>query len=220
MTGTEIHVLGYRGMREYEIAFEGFEVPAGNLLGGVEGQGFRQLMETFESARIQTAARALGVAQNALTLGLDYAKDRVQFGKPILHFPRVHQKLAMMAAETMMARQLTYFAAREKDAGRRCDVEAGMAKLLRRPRRLGQFRCGAADPRRQRLCGGIPDQPRALRRARALHLRGRGGDPGADHRPRDARPGELTRTVADRVEASSGSALPSPNPTRKGPEAL
>ncbi len=130
MSGTEIHVLGYRGMREYEIAFEGFEVPAENLLGGVEGQGFRQLMETFESARIQTAARALGVAQNALTLGLQYAKDRVQFGKPILHFPRVHQKLAMMAAETMMARQLTYFSAREKDAGRRCDVEAGMAKLL------------------------------------------------------------------------------------------
>jgi (2S)-methylsuccinyl-CoA dehydrogenase len=130
MSGTEIHVLGYRGMREYEIAFEGFEVPAENLLGGVEGQGFRQLMETFESARIQTAARALGVAQNALTLGLGYAKDRVQFGKPLLHFPRVHGKLAVMAAETMMARQLTYFAGREKDAGRRCDVEAGMAKLL------------------------------------------------------------------------------------------
>ncbi|MGG5809497.1 acyl-CoA dehydrogenase family protein [Falsiroseomonas sp. CW058] len=130
MSGTEIHVLGYRGMREYEIAFEGFEVPAENLLGGVEGQGFRQLMETFESARIQTAARALGVAQNALALGLGYAKDRVQFGKAILHFPRVQAKLAMMAAETMMARQLTYFAAKEKDAGRRCDVEAGMAKLL------------------------------------------------------------------------------------------
>jgi (2S)-methylsuccinyl-CoA dehydrogenase len=130
MSGTEIHVLGYRGMREYEIAFDGFEVPAENLVGGVEGQGFRQLMETFESARIQTAARALGVAQNALKLGLSYAKDRVQFGKPILSFPRVHAKLAMMVAETMMARQLSYFAAREKDAGRRCDVEAGMAKLL------------------------------------------------------------------------------------------
>lgn len=130
MSGTEIHVLGYRGMREYEIAFEGFEVPAANLLGGVEGQGFRQLMETFESARIQTAARALGVAQNALRLGISYARDRVQFGRAILEFPRVHAKLAMMAAETMMARQLTYFAAREKDAGRRCDVEAGMAKLL------------------------------------------------------------------------------------------
>jgi (2S)-methylsuccinyl-CoA dehydrogenase len=130
MSGSEIHVLGYRGMREYEIAFEGFEVPAANLLGGVEGQGFRQLMETFESARIQTAARALGVAQNALALGLSYAASRVQFGKPILHLPRVHAKLAMMAAETMLARQLTYFAAKEKDAGRRCDVEAGMAKLL------------------------------------------------------------------------------------------
>ncbi len=130
MSGSEIHVLGYRGMREYEIGFDGFEVPVANLLGGVEGQGFRQLMETFESARIQTAARALGVAQNALRLGLAYAKQRVQFGKPILHFPRVHAKLAMMAAETMLARQLTYFAAREKDAGRRCDVEAGMAKLL------------------------------------------------------------------------------------------
>ncbi|HEV7267924.1 MAG TPA: acyl-CoA dehydrogenase family protein [Falsiroseomonas sp.] len=130
MSGSEIHVLGYRGMREYEIGFEGFEVPVANLLGGVEGQGFRQLMETFESARIQTAARALGVAQNALALGLSYAKSRVQFGKPIIHFPRVFAKLAMMAAETMLARQLTYFAAGEKDAGRRCDVEAGMAKLL------------------------------------------------------------------------------------------
>jgi (2S)-methylsuccinyl-CoA dehydrogenase len=130
MSGSEIHVLGYRGMREYEIAFEGFEVPAANLLGGVEGQGFRQLMETFESARIQTAARALGVAQNALTLALGYATMRVQFGKAIIGFPRVAQKLAMMAVETMFARQLTYFAAREKDAGRRCDVEAGMAKLL------------------------------------------------------------------------------------------
>jgi (2S)-methylsuccinyl-CoA dehydrogenase len=130
MSGSEIHVLGYRGMREYEIAFEGFEVPVANLLGGVEGQGFRQLMETFESARIQTAARALGVAQNALVLALDYAKTRIQFGKAIIGFPRVAQKLAMMAVETMFARQLTYFAAREKDAGRRCDVEAGMAKLL------------------------------------------------------------------------------------------
>jgi (2S)-methylsuccinyl-CoA dehydrogenase len=130
MSGSEIEVLGYRGMREYEISFEGFEVPVANLLGGVEGQGFRQLMETFESARIQTAARALGVAQNALTLGLSYARTRIQFGKPILQFPRVYGKLAMMAAETMLARQLTYFAAQEKDAGRRCDVEAGMAKLL------------------------------------------------------------------------------------------
>ncbi len=130
MSGTEIPVLGYRGMKEYEIAFDGFEVPADALLGGVEGQGFKQLMETFESARIQTAARALGVAQNALELGTAYAHQRSQFGKPILAFPRVHAKIAWMAAETMMARQLAYFAAREKDSGRRCDVEAGMAKLL------------------------------------------------------------------------------------------
>ena len=130
MRGSEIKVLGYRGMKEYEIAFDGFEVPADSLLGGVEGQGFKQLMATFESARIQTAARAVGVAQAAMELGLDYARQRVQFGKPILAFPRVSGKLAWMAVETMVARQLTYFAAREKDSDRRCDIEAGMAKLL------------------------------------------------------------------------------------------
>lgn len=130
MTGGEIEVLGYRGMKEYELGFDGFEVPAANMLGGVEGQGFKQLMATFESARIQTAARAVGVAQSALDLGLRYALDRVQFGQPIFEFPRVHNKLAQMAAEILGARQLTYFAAREKDQERRCDLEAGMAKLL------------------------------------------------------------------------------------------
>ncbi len=130
MTGGEIKVLGYRGMKEYELGFDGFKVPAANLLGGVEGQGFKQLMETFESARIQTAARAVGVAQNALEVGLQYAKDRVQFGKPIYAFPRVACKVAWAAVETMIARQLTYFSAREKDGGHRCDIEAGMAKLL------------------------------------------------------------------------------------------
>jgi (2S)-methylsuccinyl-CoA dehydrogenase len=130
MSGGEIPVLGYRGMKEYEIAFEGFRVPTANLLGGVEGQGFKQLMETFESARIQTGARALGVAQNALELATGYARDREQFGRAIVGFPRVAAKLAWMATETMMARQLTYFAARQKDAGHRCDIEAGMAKLL------------------------------------------------------------------------------------------
>ncbi|SMF33152.1 (2S)-methylsuccinyl-CoA dehydrogenase [Tistlia consotensis] len=130
MTGGEIPVLGYRGMKEYELAFDGFEVKAENLLGGVEGEGFKQLMATFESARVQTAARAVGVAQNALELGLGYARERIQFGKPILAFPRVAGKLAWMAVETMVARQLTLFAAREKDSGRRCDIEAGMAKLL------------------------------------------------------------------------------------------
>ena len=128
--GTEIPVLGYRGMKEYEIAFDGFAVAADGLLGGVEGQGFKQLMATFESARVQTAARAVGVAQNALELGLAYALERSQFGRKIVGFPRVANKLAMMTAETMVARQLTYFAAREKDSDRRCDIEAGMAKLL------------------------------------------------------------------------------------------
>jgi (2S)-methylsuccinyl-CoA dehydrogenase len=130
MTGTEIPVLGYRGMKEYEIAFDGFAVPAGGLLGGVEGQGFKQLMATFESARVQTASRAVGVAQNALELGLGYALLRNQFGRKLIAFPRVSHKLVMMVVETMVARQLTYFAAREKDSGRRCDIEAGMAKLL------------------------------------------------------------------------------------------
>ena len=130
MSGGEIEVLGYRGMKEYEIRFEDFEVKAENLLGGIEGQGFKQLMQTFEAARIQTAARAVGVAQSALDIGLKYAKDRSQFGKPILAFPRISDKLALMAADVMAARQLTLFAAREKDAGRRCDLEAGMSKLL------------------------------------------------------------------------------------------
>jgi (2S)-methylsuccinyl-CoA dehydrogenase len=130
MSGGEIRVLGYRGMKEYEIGFDGFEVPAANLLGEQEGNGFKQLMATFESARIQTAARAVGVAQCAMELGLRYARDRIQFGKPIVSFPRVAGKLAWMAVETMVARQLTYFSAREKDSDRRCDIEAGMAKLL------------------------------------------------------------------------------------------
>ncbi|HEX7072484.1 MAG TPA: acyl-CoA dehydrogenase family protein [Hyphomicrobiaceae bacterium] len=130
MSGGEIEVLGYRGMKEFDISFDGFEVPVSQILGGVEGQGFKQLMATFESARIQTAARAVGVAQSALDLALAYARERVQFGRPIYDFPRVANKIVMMAVEVMIARQLTYFAAREKDLGRRCDLEAGMAKLL------------------------------------------------------------------------------------------
>jgi len=130
MSGGEIHVLGYRGMREYELGFDNFSVPVENALGGSEGNGFKQLMATFESARIQTAARAVGVAQNAFELGFNYANDREQFGKPILAFPRVYGKLAWMVAELTLVRQLTYRAARTKEAGQRTDVEAGMAKLL------------------------------------------------------------------------------------------
>jgi (2S)-methylsuccinyl-CoA dehydrogenase len=130
MTGGEIGVLGYRGMKEYELAFDGFAVKGENLLGGIEGQGFKQLMQTFESARIQTAARAVGVAQSALESGMRYAQDRKQFGKALIAFPRVSGKLAMMAVEIMIARQLTYFSADQKDNDKRCDLEAGMAKLL------------------------------------------------------------------------------------------
>jgi (2S)-methylsuccinyl-CoA dehydrogenase len=130
MTGGEIEVLGYRGMKEYELGFDGFEVPAENLLGEVEGQGFKHLMATFEGARIQTAARAIGVAQNALELGLRYSLDRTQFGRQIFDFPRTSDKLVMMAAELIGVRQLTYFSARQKDEGKRCDLEAGLAKML------------------------------------------------------------------------------------------
>ncbi len=130
MTGGEIEVLGYRGMKEYELGFDGFKVKGENLLGGEEGKGFKQLMETFESARIQTAARAIGVAQCALDIAMQYAQERKQFGKSLINFPRVSGKLAMMAVEIMIARQLTYFSAWEKDHGQRCDLEAGMAKLL------------------------------------------------------------------------------------------
>ncbi len=140
MTGGEIEVLGYRGMKEYEIGFDGFEVPLGNLLGEVEGQGFKHLMATFEGARIQTAARAIGVAQCALELGLKYSLERTQFGRQIFDFPRTSDKLVMMAAELVGVRQLTYFSARQKDEGKRCDLEAGLAKML-----AARVAWGAAD---------------------------------------------------------------------------
>ena len=130
LSGGEIEVLGYRGMKEYTVNFDDFRVSGENLLGEVEGMGFKHLMQTFESARIQTAARAVGVAQCALDIATRYAEERKQFGKALIEFPRVSGKLAMMAVEVMVARQLTYFSAREKDEERRCDLEAGMAKLL------------------------------------------------------------------------------------------
>ncbi len=129
ISGSEIRTLGYRGMKEYELAFDNFEMPEDALLGDAPGNGFRQLMATFESARIQTAARAVGVAEAATLTALAYARTRRQFGKPIVEFPRVHAKLAAMAVETTVARLLTRKAASAKDSGRRCDIEAGMAKL-------------------------------------------------------------------------------------------
>jgi (2S)-methylsuccinyl-CoA dehydrogenase len=140
MTGGEIEVLGYRGMKEFDVSFDGFEVPGNALLGGKEGEGFKQLMQTFEAARIQTAARAIGVGQSALDLALRYAQERQQFGKPILAYPRVADKIVIMAYELLAARQLVYYAARQKDQGHRCDLEAGMAKLL-----AGRVAWSAAD---------------------------------------------------------------------------
>ena len=130
LSGSEIPVIGYKGMKEYELAFDDFEVGLNNLLGGVEGSGFKQLMQTFESARIQTASRAIGITQSAYELGIKYAQDRTQFERQIISFPRISNKLAMMVVELMIARQITYYAARQKDKNERCDLEAGMAKLL------------------------------------------------------------------------------------------
>ena len=130
ISGTEIKVLGYRGMKEFELRFENLAVEYLGLLGEVENNGFSQLMKTFESARIQTAARSIGVAQNALDLALSYSLNRKQFGRSIINFQRVYNKIAMMIVEIAIGRQLTYFAAKNKDLGHRCDLEAGMAKLL------------------------------------------------------------------------------------------
>lgn len=130
LSGGEIPVLGYRGMKEYTLSFDDHPVPEEGLLGGEEGKGFSHLMQTFESARIQTAARAVGVAQSALDTALRYAQDRHQFGQPLLAFPRVSGKIALMAADILVARLLTYASAARKDSGERCDLEAGMAKML------------------------------------------------------------------------------------------
>jgi len=192
MCGGEIEVLGYRGMKEYELGFDGFEVQADKLLGGEEGQGFKQLMATFESARIQTAARAVGVAQNAMELGLEYAAGRVQFGKPIAQFPRVAGKLAWMAVETMIARQLTYHSAREKDSAPSLRCRSRHGQAARRAGCLVECRQCPAGARRQRLCAGVRDQPRAVRCPHPQHLRRGGGNPGACHRARAAGTAELT----------------------------
>ena len=196
MTGGEIEVLGYRGMKEFDISFDGFKVPAAQLLGGEEGQGFKQLMATFEAARIQTAARAVGVAQSAMDLALAYALEREQFGQKIYAFPRVANKIAMMAVEIMIARQLTYFSAREKDQGRRCDLEAGMAKLLGARVRVGCERQRAAGPWRQRVRARVSRQPgccamrafstssKVLPKFRRRLSRGGSSKSGTDQRPR------------------------------------
>ena len=191
MSGTEIEVLGYRGMKEYEIAFDGFEVRAENLLGGVEGAGFKQLMQTFESARIQTAARAIGVAQSAMDQALAYAQERAQFGRPIVEFPRVADKIAMMAVEIMIARQLSYFAAREKDFRPPVRPGSGHGQVAGRARGLVGGRQCRADSWRQRLRTGISGFAHPVRRPHPQHLRRCGRDPGAGDRAPPARRQQL-----------------------------
>jgi len=117
-------------MKSYSLGFDGYFCPKENLLGGEEGKGFYQLMATYEYARIQTAARAVGVAQAALEAAVKYAKERVQFGKPIGEHQVIRHKLAHMATELEAARQLCYFAAARKDEGGRVDLEAGFAKAF------------------------------------------------------------------------------------------
>jgi len=130
LTGAPIPTIGYYGMKSFSLNFEDFEVPAENLIGGVEGKGFYQLMGVYETARIQTAARAVGVAQAAFDAALQYSQERQAFGKPIADFQVIGHKIAHMATEIEAGRQLTYYAAQMKDQGKRCDLEAGMAKLF------------------------------------------------------------------------------------------
>ena len=130
ISGEPIPTVGYHGMHCWTLSFEDCFVPEENLIGGVPGKGFYQLMTTYESARIQTAARAVGVAQGAFELAIKYSKERTQFGKPISEFQLIRAKLAKMMTYIEAARQLTYYACRMKDTGKRCDLEAGMAKLF------------------------------------------------------------------------------------------
>ncbi len=130
LTGSPIPTIGYHGMRSYALQFDDAYAPAANLIGAKEGQGFYQLMASYEAARIQTAARGVGVAQAAFECAVKYAKDRKQFGQPIGAFQVIRHKLAHMAVEIEAARQLCYFAAAEKDTGKRCDYEAGLAKAF------------------------------------------------------------------------------------------
>ena len=206
ISGTEIPVLGYRGMKEYEIAFDGFAVPAEGLLGGVEGQGFKQLMATFESARIQTASRAVGVAQNALELGLGYARERRQFGRPLAQSPAGRRQARADGDGDHGGAPADLFRRARKGPRPALRHRGRHGQAAGRARRLVERRQCPADPRRQRLCARIPDQPGAVRRAHPQHLRGRRRNPGPDHRPRpDRRPqlAKLTRRD-DRPPAGRG----------------
>ena len=130
ISGEPIPTVGYHGMRSFTLSFDECYVPKENLIGLEENKGFYQLMATYESARIQTAARAVGVAQAAFEAALRYSKERYQFGQPISNFQAIRLKLSEMASRLEAARQLVYYACAMKDSGKRCDLEAGMAKVV------------------------------------------------------------------------------------------
>jgi alkylation response protein AidB-like acyl-CoA dehydrogenase len=125
----DLHKLGYRGVESCELSFEDYRAPADAVLGGQEGRGFAQMMKGLETGRIQVASRALGVGRAALEDALRYSQERETFGKPIWKHQSIGNHLADMATKLTAARQLTLHAAREYDADRRVDMEAGMAKL-------------------------------------------------------------------------------------------
>ncbi len=128
--GRDIEKLGYKGLETCEVHFDNSPVPVGNLIGGKEGEGFRQVMTGLESERINLAARGLGVARASFEEAIRYAQRRVTFGKPIVERQTIQIKLADMATEIEASRLLTYSAAEKKDRGERCDLECGMAKLF------------------------------------------------------------------------------------------
>src|SRR5256712_1836168 len=130
LAGSKIPSVGYKGMNSYALQFDGYEAPAENLLGGVTGKGFYQLIPTYGLTRIRTAARARGGARAASDAVVRYSQERTQFGKPISEFQVIGHKLAHMATQIEAGRQLTYHPPRMKDTRKRCDLEAGMAKAF------------------------------------------------------------------------------------------
>ena len=128
--GRDIEKLGYKGVETCELHFAGFPVPAENLIGGVEGQGFKQVMNGLEAERINVAARGLGIARAAFEEAIRYAQRRIAFGKPIAEHQTIQNKLADMATRIEASRLLIYSACEKRDRGERCDLEAGMAKLF------------------------------------------------------------------------------------------
>ena len=154
--GQKLDKLGYRGLDTCELIFDGCRVPAGNLVGGEEGQGFRQVMSGLETGRINVAARAVGVATAAFEAAIRYSQSRRTFGVPIAQHQAIQLKLADMATQIRAARLLTYDAAAKKDAGDRVDLEAGMAKLF------ASEICGEVTLEAMRIHGGygyVKDYP-------------------------------------------------------------